>query len=132
VSYQFPLFQAAIEGISVHNVFEGRNSSVGERSMLGVVQQVAKDIGNVEVGTLATFDHMFAGIRLPEVGAQRFDRRRRTQPRQQLAIRLLKALFLVKYVESFRPAQPHRARLRPLRPRPARAVGARQGSADCC
>jgi hypothetical protein len=51
VSYQFPLFQAAIEGISDHNVFEGRNSSVGERSMLGVVQQVAKDIGNVEVGT---------------------------------------------------------------------------------
>ena len=50
VSYQFPLFQAAIEGISDHNVFEGRNSSVGERSMLGVVQQVAKDIGNVEVG----------------------------------------------------------------------------------
>ena len=63
VSYQFPLFQAAIEGISDHNAFEGRNSSVGERSMLGVVQQVAKDIGNVEVGHLATFDHMFAGIR---------------------------------------------------------------------
>jgi hypothetical protein len=45
VSYQFPLFQAAIEGISDHNAFEGRNSSVGERSMLGVVQEVAKDIG---------------------------------------------------------------------------------------
>lgn len=30
VSYQFLLFQAAIEGISDHNVFEGRNSSVGE------------------------------------------------------------------------------------------------------
>ncbi|ERB52864.1 hypothetical protein N806_17080 [Rhodococcus sp. P27] len=56
VGYQFPLFQAAIEGISDHNVFEGRNSSVGERSMLGVVQQVGKDIGNVEVGRLATFD----------------------------------------------------------------------------
>ena len=63
VSYQFPLFQAAIEGISDHNAFEGRNSSVGERSMLGVVQQVAKDIGDVEVGHLATFDHMFVGIR---------------------------------------------------------------------
>jgi hypothetical protein len=42
VGYQFPLFQAAIEGISDHNVFEGRNSSVGERSMLGVVQQVVR------------------------------------------------------------------------------------------
>ena len=83
VSYQFPLFQAAIEGISDHNAFEGRNSSVGERSMLGVVQQVAKDIGNVEVGHLATFDHMFAGIRASlKAAAQRSIRCRRARPRQ--------------------------------------------------
>jgi hypothetical protein len=102
VSYQFPLFQAAIEGISDHNVFEGRNSSVGERSMLGVVQQVAKDVGNVEVGTLATFDHMFAGIRASmKAAAQRSIDVAERNLDNQLAIRLLKALFLVKYVESF-------------------------------
>jgi hypothetical protein len=102
VSYQFPLFQAAIEGISDHNVFEGRNSSVGERSMLGVVQQVAKDVGNVEVGTLATFDHMFAGIRasLKSAAQRSIDVAERNLD-NHLAIRLLKALFLVKYVESF-------------------------------
>src|SRR3954447_20758371 len=102
VSYQFPLFQAAIEGISDHNVFEGRNSSVGERSMLGVVQQVAKDIGDVEVGTLATFDHMFAGIRASlKAAAQRSVDVAERNLDNQLAIRLLKVLFLVKYVESF-------------------------------
>src|SRR5690606_9804806 len=102
VSYQFPLFQAANEGISDHNVFEGRNSSVGERSMLGVVQQVAKDIGDVEVGTLATFDHMFAGIRasLKSAAQRSIDVAERNLD-NQLAIRLLKALFLVKYVDSF-------------------------------
>jgi hypothetical protein len=102
VSYQFPLFQAAIEGISDHNVFEGRNSSVGERSMLGVVQQVAKDIGEVEVGTLATFDHMFAGIRasLKSAAQRSIDVAERNLD-DQLAVRLLKALFLVKYVEGF-------------------------------
>ncbi len=102
VSYQFPLFQAAIEGISDHNVFEGRNSSVGERSMLGVVQQVAKDIGNVEVGQLATFDSMFAGIRasLKSAAQRSIDVAERNLD-NPLAIRLLKALFLVKYVESF-------------------------------
>ena len=102
VSYQFPLFQAAIEGISDHNVFEGRNSSVGERSMLGVVQQVTKDIGNVEVGTLATFDHMFAGIRasLKSAAQRSIDVAERNLD-NPLAVRLLKALFLVKYVESF-------------------------------
>lgn len=102
VSYQFPLFQAAIEGISDHNVFEGLNSSVGERSMLGVVQQVAKDIGNVEVGTLATFDHMFAGIRASlKSAAQRPIDVAEHNLDNHLAIRLLKALFLVKYVEGF-------------------------------
>lgn len=102
VSYQFPLFQAAIEGISDHNVFEGRNSSVGERSMLGVVQQVAKDIGDVEVGRLATFDHMFAGIRasLKSAAQRSIDVAERNMD-NPLAIRLLKALFLVKYVDSF-------------------------------
>jgi hypothetical protein len=102
VSYQFPLFQAAIVGISDHNVFEGRNSSVGERSMLGVVQQVAKDIGNVEVGTLATFDRMFAGIRASlKSAAQSSINVAERNLDNPLAIRLLKALFLVKYVESF-------------------------------
>lgn len=108
VSYQFPLFQAAIEGISDHNVFEGRNSSVGERSMLGVVQQVAKEIGDAEVGSLATFDQMFAGIRasLKSAAQRSIDRAERDlpdgdSPVAKLAVRLLKALFLVKYVESF-------------------------------
>jgi hypothetical protein len=102
VSYQFPLFQAAIEGISDHNVFEGRNRSVGERSMLGVVQQVAKDIGNVEVGRLATFDRMFAGIRasLKSAARRSIDVAERNLD-NPLAVQLLKGLFLVKYVESF-------------------------------
>jgi hypothetical protein len=102
VGYQFPLFQEAIMGISDHNVFEGRNSSVGERSMLGVVQQVAKDIGDVELGTLATFDHMFAGIRasLKSAAQRSIDVSERNLD-NDLAKRLLKALFLVKYVEGF-------------------------------
>ena len=103
VSYQFPLFQAAIESISDHNVFEGRNSSVGERSMLGVVQQVAKDLGTRKVGSLATFDQMFAGIRasLKSAAQRAIDVAERNLD-DPLAIRLLKALFLVKYVEDFK------------------------------
>ena len=70
--------------------------------MLGVVQQVAKDIGDVEVGRLATFDHMFAGIRasLKSAAQRSIDVAERNLD-NQLAVRLLKALFLVKYVESF-------------------------------
>ena len=40
--YQFDLFQAAIKALSDHNAFIGSQQSVGERSMLGVFQSVAK------------------------------------------------------------------------------------------
>jgi hypothetical protein len=133
VSYQFPLFQAAIEGISDHNVFEGRNSSVGERSMLGVVQQVAKDIGNVEVGTLATFDQMFAGIRasLKSAAQRSIDVAERNLD-NQLAIRLLKALVSRQVRREFpsHGPQPYGARVRPLRTRPASARRGREGGVD--
>ena len=42
VPYQYSLFQLAIQSLSEHNAFEGKHSSVGERSMLGVFQDVAK------------------------------------------------------------------------------------------
>ncbi|WP_341258299.1 BREX system P-loop protein BrxC [Gordonia malaquae] len=107
VSYQFPLFQAAIETISDHNLFEGRNSSVGERSMLGVVQEVATDLTDRPLGTLASFDQMFEGIRAALKAANQraildAENARDSGKLTPLAVRLLKALFLVKYVDSFK------------------------------
>jgi hypothetical protein len=61
--YQFDLFQLAIQSLSSHNAFEGRHSSVGERSMLAVFQEVAKSIAEMEIGRIATFDQMFEGIK---------------------------------------------------------------------
>ena len=63
IPYQFALFQLAIQTLSLHNAFEGKHSSVGERSMLGVFQEVAKKISSSAIGQLATFDLMFDGIR---------------------------------------------------------------------
>lgn len=109
VTYQIPMFQAAIEGLSDHNMFEGRNSSVGERSMLGVVQEVAKRIGGEQVGYLATFDQMFAGISaaLKSAAQSAILQAEKHLPDPTsgvtiLANRLLKALFLVKYVDNFK------------------------------
>lgn len=109
VTYQIPMFQAAIEGLSDHNMFEGKNSSVGERSMLGVVQEVAKRIGNEQVGYLATFDQMFAGISAAlKTAAQKSilqAEKHLPDPSSDITIlanRLLKALFLVKYVDTFK------------------------------
>lgn len=109
VTYQIPMFQAAIEGLSDHNMFEGKNSSAGERSMLGVVQEVAKRIGNEQVGYLATFDQMFAGISaaLKSAAQSAILQAEKHLPDPSsdvtiLANRLLKALFLVKYVDTFK------------------------------
>ncbi|MEK8225277.1 BREX system P-loop protein BrxC [Oerskovia sp. M15] len=63
VSYQVPLFQEAMVGISRQNLLTGKSTSVGERSLLEVFQDVVKQISTGVVGDLATFDLMFEGIR---------------------------------------------------------------------
>lgn len=104
--YQYALFQMAIESLSQHNAFEGKHSSVGERSMLAVFQDVAKRIADTPVGDLATFDLMFEGIRSvlkSSVQQSVLLAEHKVQGLDQFAIRVLKALFLVKYVKEFKP-----------------------------
>lgn len=106
IPYQFALFQSAIQNLSQHSAFEGKHSSVGERSMLGVFQQVAIQIGNHKIGQLATFDLMFEGIRTAlKSNIQRAILQAEKHLDDLFAIRLLKALFLVKYVKEFKPTQ---------------------------
>ncbi len=103
IPYQFPLFQAAIQDLSLHNAFEGRHSSVGERSMLGVFQQVVIQVANQETGRLATFDMMFEGIRAALKGnIQRSILVAEEHLGNPFAVQVLKALFLVKYVKEFK------------------------------
>jgi hypothetical protein len=102
IPYQFSLFQASIETLSQHNAFEGKHSSVGERSMLGVFQEVAIQIAKKEVGELATYDLMFEGIRAAlKSQIQRSILLAENELENDFAIRVLKALFLVKYVKGF-------------------------------
>lgn len=104
VPYQFALFQSAIQNLSQHNAFEGKHSSVGERSMLGVFQQVAIHIGDHQVGQLATFDLMFEGIRTAlKTNIQRAILQAEKHLDDKFAVRLLKTLFLVKYIKEFKP-----------------------------
>jgi hypothetical protein len=104
VPYQFNLFQSAIQSLSRHSAFEGKHSSVGERSMLGVFQQVAISIKGHQLGDLATFDLMFEGIRTALKGSIQSSilRAERTLT-NVFALQVLKALFLVKYVKEFKP-----------------------------
>jgi hypothetical protein len=104
IPYQFGLFQSAIQNLSTHSAFEGKHSSVGERSMLGVFQQVAIAIKDHNLGELATFDLMFEGIRTAlKTANQHSILKAELNLDNTFAVRLLKVLFLVKYVKEFKP-----------------------------
>ena len=101
--YQFDLFQRSIQCLSEHNAFTGRYQSVGERSMLAVFQEVAKAEINSEVGKLSTFDLMYDGIASVirgdmQTGIKLAER----QLGEALPLRILKALFLLKWVREFK------------------------------
>jgi len=103
IPYQFALFQSAIQALSQHDAFEGKHSSVGERSMLAVFQQVAVQIASQETGQLATFDLMFEGIRNAlKSHIQQAVLNAENHLQDRFAIQVLKALFLVKYVKEFK------------------------------
>ena len=103
IPYQFALFQSAIQNLSLHSAFEGKHSSVGERSMLGVFQQVAIHIAAHQIGQLATFDLMFEGIRTAlKSQIQRAVIQAENHLDNPFAVHVLKALFLVKYVKEFK------------------------------
>jgi len=103
--YQFELLQASLIVLSKHNFFTGRQRSIGERSMLGILQDVVKSIAGEPIGRFATFDRMFEGIR----NALRADLQnavhiaeRNLGGQAALPVRLLKALFLLKFVKEFK------------------------------
>jgi hypothetical protein len=107
IPYQFELFQLAIRGLSTHNAFEGKHSSVGERSMLGVFQEVAIQIADNTIGELATFDLMYKGISSTLKSHLLSVRAAEKNLDNELAVRLLKALLLVKYVKEFKASVPN-------------------------
>jgi hypothetical protein len=100
--YQLSLFQQAIQSLASHSIFEGRNMAVGERSMLSVFQEVAKAIKEMPVGRLASFDQLYDGIN----DVIRSDKKQTMVTAQnqvgELELRILKALFLLKWVPQFK------------------------------
>lgn len=101
----FELLQESLIALSKHNFFTGKHRSIGERSMLGILQDVVKPLAGQPVGRLATFDAMFEGLR----SALRGDLQTAVQTAERnlggpasLTVRLLKVLFLLKFVRSFK------------------------------
>lgn len=104
IPYQFDLFQQCIKALSRHNAFQGKHQSVGERSMLGVFQEVLKNASFNGLDGLVSFDRMFEGIRASlRTEAQNSILVAENQLSDHpFALKVLKVLFLVKYYDNFK------------------------------
>lgn len=101
--YQFDLFQQCRRALSTHNAFQGKHASVGERSMLGVFQQVIQSIEEKDSSAIVSFDMMFDGIRNElrgEIQSSIILAERNLD--NNFAKKVLKTLFLVKYYANFK------------------------------
>ena len=101
--YQSDLFQIAIQQFSRHGAFTGKYRSVGERSMLEVFHEAAKNVSGRAVGTLASFDLLYDGISASIRGDYQTSV---SMAARSLGdghpLRVLKALFLLKWVREFK------------------------------
>lgn len=103
VPYQMDLFQSCISGLSVHSVFQGKHQSTGERSMLDVVQNIAKRMAEEEIGAIATFDMFFDGLSSIIRGDVQTQIQKATDVLEPFEAKVLKTLFMIKYVKEFTP-----------------------------
>ena len=106
VPYQFDLFRTTMINLSDKDAFAGKFTAIGERSMLAVCQDALKALCHDTaraLGSAVPFDFWFEGIRLSlkssQINQVIVAEHHLADP---LAIRLLKALYLVKYVREFR------------------------------
>lgn len=102
IDYQFNLLQRSIVELSKNNAFSGKQQSVGERSMLTITQDVAKAYKDKDMDQIVQFCDMYEGIRgvLQSKIQSDIQQAERTL-NDDMAINVLKALFLVKYVKGF-------------------------------
>lgn len=111
IPYQFSVFQDSIKALSASGLLEGKNESVGERSMLGAFHHVLLNNANKEIGAITSFDEMFECIKqklkhsyistLISFQQSNENKIRAKDPLTILELRLLKILLFVRYTTGF-------------------------------
>jgi hypothetical protein len=103
VPYQFDLFKSCRIALSNQNAFQGKHASVGERSILGVFQQVLKNISGKKETALVSFDMIYDGmsqdLRSEFQNSINIADKNLGNP---IAVKILKFLLMVKYVSGFK------------------------------
>lgn len=99
IPWQYALYQDCIRSLAENNALEGKIRSRGERSLLGDFREVLNRIKNEPLGRLAGFDLLCNSLssRLSPGAASEFLAAQKNPALDAFALRVLKALFLVKY-----------------------------------
>ena len=102
MDYQFSLLQKSIIELSSHSAFTGTQTSVGERSMLSIMQTVAKRYKDKDLSKIVRFCDMYEGLRdILQTRITSDIQQAERALNDTLALDVLKALFLLKYVNGF-------------------------------
>jgi len=102
--YQYELMQDAIIQLGRHNALLGKHQSFGERSMLEVYQLAAIELSSKEISSLAPFDLFFSSIKgvLKTEAVIGLNNAEKNDSLKPFDLRVLKALFLVRYIDYFK------------------------------
>lgn len=102
IDYQFYLVQSCIIELSKNNAFSGKQQSVGERSLLTITQEVAKAYAGKDLNHIVQFSDMYEGLRgILQTKIQSDIQQAERTLGDDLALKVLKTLFLIKYVKGF-------------------------------
>lgn len=102
LDYQFDLLQRCVIELSNNNAFSGKQHSVGERSLLNYCQEVAKAYKGNDLTRIVQFSDMYEGLRTdlrPKIQSDIIQAERTLN--DDMALKVLKVLFLIKYVKGF-------------------------------
>ena len=105
VTYQFDLFKSSFTALSSHGAFPGEYTSTGARSLLDVFHKVLQNLaGRSDLSTnvpIVPFDAFYSGIEdnlMENFKQSIFVAENNIGDKNPFAIRVLKALLLVKYI----------------------------------
>ncbi|MDD2230346.1 MAG: BREX system P-loop protein BrxC, partial [Candidatus Cloacimonetes bacterium] len=103
IPYQSFLLQSAFISLSEHDAFSGKYTSVGARSLLSIFQLVLVRLAEKQVSSIAAFDMMYAGIKdMMKTHLLYTIETAQAALGESLPLRILKTLFILKYVKDFK------------------------------
>ena len=104
IPYQFDLLGVSLLELSRHNTMLGRAQSVGERSMLEIFQKTAQMVKKQEVGALSDFSNFYKSLQsiLKTEVINAINLSETNPVLDDFDRKVLKTLFLVRYIETFK------------------------------